>query len=150
MQFSNTKEDGLESIIVNWLVNQNDYEQGTNADYNRDYAIDETRLFRFLQDTQLEALEKLGVFKTDMKKKQFLNRLQGEIAKRGVIDVLRNGVKVYPANLIMFYLTPTENNAKARIISCLQQGFQRIHLLELTNQNKLAKQDQILQIDFLT
>ena len=107
MQFSNTKEDGLESIIVNWLVNQNDYEQGTNVDYNRDYAIDETRLFRFLQDTQPDALEKLGVFKTDIKKKQFLNRLQGEIAKRGVIDVLRNGVKVYPANLIMFYLTPT-------------------------------------------
>lgn len=104
MQFSNTKEDGLESIIVNWLVNQNDYEQGTNIDYNRDYAIDETRLFRFLQDTQPDALEKLGVFKTDIKKKQFLNRLQGEIAKRGVIDVLRNGVKVYPANLIMFYL----------------------------------------------
>lgn len=114
MQFSNTKEDGLESIIVNWLVNQNDYEQGTNIDYNRDYAIDETRLFRFLQDTQPDALEKLGVFKTDIKKKQFLNRLQGEIAKRGVIDVLRNGVKVYPANLIMFYLTPTENNAKAK------------------------------------
>lgn len=63
MQFSNTKEDGLESIIVNWLVNQNDYEQGTNIDYNRDYAIDETRLFRFLQDTQPDALEKLGVFK---------------------------------------------------------------------------------------
>ena len=83
MQFSNTKEDGLESIIVNWLVNQNDYEQGTNIDYNRDYAIDETRLFRFLQDTQPDALEKLGVFKTDIKKKQFLNRLQGEIAKRG-------------------------------------------------------------------
>lgn len=99
MQFSNTKEDGLESIIVNWLVNQNDYEQGTNIDYNRDYAIDETRLFRFLQDTQPDALEKLGVFKTDIKKKQFLNRLQGEIAKRGVIDVLRNGVKVYPANI---------------------------------------------------
>ena len=70
MQFSNTKEDGLESIIVNWLVNQNDYEQGTNVDYNRDYAIDETRLFRFLQDTQPDALEKLGVFKTDIKKSE--------------------------------------------------------------------------------
>lgn len=32
MQFSNTKEDGLETIIVNWLVMQNGYEQGTNAD----------------------------------------------------------------------------------------------------------------------
>lgn len=35
MQFSNTKEDGLETIIVDWLVNQNGYEQGINADYNK-------------------------------------------------------------------------------------------------------------------
>lgn len=114
MAFTNTKENGLESLIVKWLVEHNDYEQGSNADYNRDYAIDETRLLRFLQDTQPDALDKLGVFKADMKKKQFLIRLQGEIAKRGIIDVLRNGVKVYPANLIMFYLTPTENNTKAK------------------------------------
>lgn len=114
MAFTNTKENGLESLIVKWLVEHNGYEQGTNADYNRDYAIDETRLLRFLQDTQPDALDKLGVFKADMKKKQFLIRLQGEIAKRGIIDVLRNGVKVYPASLIMFYLTPTENNTKAK------------------------------------
>lgn len=114
MSFTNTKESGLESLIVKWLVDHNDYEQGTNADYNRDYAVDETRLFRFLQDTQPDSLAKLGVFKSEMKKRQFLNRLQGEIAKRGIIDVLRNGVKVYPASLIMFYLTPTENNAKAK------------------------------------
>lgn len=116
MSFTNTKESGLESLIVKWLVDQNDYEQGTNADYNRDYAVDETRLFRFLQDTQPDSLAKLGVFKSEMKKRQFLNRLQGEIAKRGIIDVLRNGVKVYPASLIMFYLTPTENNAKAKVM----------------------------------
>lgn len=114
MSFTNTKESGLESLIVKWLVDQSGYEQGTNADYNRDYAIDETRLFRFLQDTQPDSLTKLGVFRSEMKKQQFLNRLQGEIAKRGIIDVLRNGVKVYPASLIMFYLTPTENNVKAK------------------------------------
>lgn len=116
MAFTNTKESGLEALIVKWLVDQNGYEQGTNADYNREYAVDEVRLFRFLQDTQPEALDKLGVFKSDLKKKQFLNRLQGEIAKRGIIDVLRNGVKIYPANLIMFYLTPTENNSKAKLM----------------------------------
>lgn len=114
MAFTNTKESGLEALIVKWMVEQNGYEQGTNVDYNREYAVDETRLFRFLQDTQPDALEKLGVFKSALKKKQFLNRLQGEIAKRGIIDVLRNGVKIYPANLIMFYLTPTENNTKAK------------------------------------
>lgn len=114
MVFTNTRENGLESLIVKWLVEQNDYEQGENADYNREYAIDETRLLRFLQETQPDEMDKLGVFKTDIKKKQFLNRLQGELAKRGIIDVLRNGIKVYPADLIMFYLIPSENNTKAK------------------------------------
>lgn len=116
MAFTNTKESGLESLIVKWLVEQNGYEEGTNADYNKEYAVDETRLFRFLGDTQPREMDKLGVFKSDAKKRQFLNRLSGEIAKRGIIDVLRNGVKVYPADLIMFYLTPTENNEQARIM----------------------------------
>ena len=116
MAFTNTKESGLESLIVQWLVEQNGYEEGSNDDYNKEYAVDETRLFRFLQDTQSDEMDKLGVFNSDAKKRQFLNRLSGEIAKRGIIDVLRNGVKVYPADLIMFYLTPTENNEQARIM----------------------------------
>ena len=114
MAFTNTKENGLESLIVKWLVEQNGYEQGANADYNKEYAIDEMRLFRFLQDTQPAQMEKLGVFHSDQKKRQFLNRLQGELSKRGIIDVLRNGIKVYPVDLIMFYLTPTEGNDKAK------------------------------------
>jgi type I restriction enzyme R subunit len=55
-------------------------------------------------------------FKSDLKRKQFLDRLQGEIAKRGIIDVLRNGIRAYPANLILFYLTPNEHNAKAKLL----------------------------------
>ena len=35
MAFTNTKEEGLESLIVDWLVQQNGYEQGTNEDYNK-------------------------------------------------------------------------------------------------------------------
>lgn len=112
--FTNTKENGLEALIVKWLVEQNGYEEGTNADYNKVYAIDETRLFRFLKDTQPTQMDKLGVFKSDQKKRQFLNRLQGELSKRGIIDVLRNGIKIYPVDLIMFYLTPSENNIKAK------------------------------------
>ncbi len=114
MVFTNTKESGLEALIVKWLVEQNGYEEGTNADYNKEYAIDETRLFRFLQDTQPSQMGKLGVFQSEQKKRQFLNRLQGELVKRGIVDVLRNGIKIYPVDLIMFYLTPTENNEKAR------------------------------------
>jgi type I restriction enzyme R subunit len=116
MIFTNTKESGLETLIVNWLVEKNKYEEGKNVDYNKSHAVDETRLFRFLQDTQPREMDMLGVFKSDTKKRQFLNRLSGEIAKRGIIDVLRKGVKVYPADLIMFYMTPTENNIQAKIM----------------------------------
>ena len=93
--FTNTRESGLEALIVRWLIENNDYEEGSNADYNKEYVIDETRLFHFLQDTQPERMDKLGVFKSEQKKRQFLNRLQGEITKHGVIGVLHNGIKVY-------------------------------------------------------
>lgn len=37
---------------------------------------------------------------------QFLARVRDEITKRGIVDVLRKGIKAYPASLIMFYMTP--------------------------------------------
>lgn len=114
MRFTDTKESGLETLIVKWLVEHNGYEEGSNTDYNKEYAVDEMRLFRFLKKSQPDEMDKLGVFVNEQKKRNFLNRLQGELAKRGVIDVLRNGVKVYPADLIMFYLTPNENNQTAK------------------------------------
>ena len=138
MPFTNIKESGLEALIVKWLVERNGYEQGDSSDYNREYAVDESRLFRFLRDTQPEAMDRLGVEKSEIKRKQFLNRLQGEIAKRGIIDVLRNGIKVYPVDLIMFYLTPTENNEKSK--EMFQKNiFSVIRQLQFSNDNtKLA------------
>lgn len=112
--FTNTKENGLETLIVNWLVEHNGYEEGSNADYNKEYAIDETRLFRFLKTTQPEQFDLLDIEQSEQKRRSFLNRLQSELAKRGIIDVLRNGIQVYPADVILFYLTPSENNLKAQ------------------------------------
>ncbi|NLB61312.1 MAG: type I restriction endonuclease subunit R, partial [Clostridiales bacterium] len=111
---TNLKESGFETLIVNHLVTQNGFEQGENYDFNREYAVDETRLFRFLESTQPKQYQQLGINQSELKRNGFLNRLSGEIAKRGIIDVLRNGVKIYPANLVMFYMTPSEKNAQAK------------------------------------
>ena len=112
--FTNIKENGFEELIVKWLVEHNGYEEGSNSDYNKEYTVDEKQLLQFLQDTQHLQISELGVLQSEQKKRQFLNRLQLEISKRGIIDVLRNGIKIYPIELIMFYLTPTENNVKAK------------------------------------
>ena len=113
MPFTNTKESGLESLIVKWLVEQNHYEQGHSHDYSMEYALDTVRLLRFLKDTQPESVEKLQLETQPLKRAQFLSRVRDEITKRGIIDVLRKGVKVYPASLVLFYMTPSVNNPSA-------------------------------------
>lgn len=75
---SNTKENGFETLIVNWLVNENGYEQGTNADYNQEYAIDEERLFRYLQSTQPRDLAELRILDTPAEKKKVSGEAQSE------------------------------------------------------------------------
>ena len=79
--FSNTKESGLESLIVKWLVEQNHYEQGHSHDYSMEYALDTARLLRFLKDTQPEAVEKLQLETHPLKRAQFLSRVRDEITK---------------------------------------------------------------------
>ncbi len=37
---TDTSEKGLETLIVDSLVNEAKYRQGTNEDYGRDHAID--------------------------------------------------------------------------------------------------------------
>ena len=99
--FTNTKESGLESLIVKWLVEQNGYEQGKSTDYDKGYALEPSRLIRFLKATQPDGVAKLQLETSAQKREQFLSRVRDEITKRGIIDVLRKGIKAYPASLIV-------------------------------------------------
>jgi type I restriction enzyme, R subunit len=75
------------------------------------------QLFAFLIATQPDEYQKLGVVdyknKQGMARRKFLARLQGEIARRGVIDVLRHGIKYGALSFDLFYGTPSPENAKA-------------------------------------
>lgn len=110
---SNTQENGLESLIVNWLVNENHYEQGTNDDYNQEHVIDEVRLFRFLNDTQPEYMKELRIQETSVEKKRFLDRLSKKLADSGVVDILRKGFKYKHRKLDMYMVFPSEGNLAA-------------------------------------
>ncbi len=111
---TNTKEDGLESLIVDYLVNGNHYERGTNSDYNKEFALDETRLFRFMVRTQSDKLETLHIQDSDLQRNKFLNKLKQELADRGIIDVLRKGMRYLHSRLDFYYVTPSPDNYKAK------------------------------------
>ena len=110
---TDTTEKGLESLIVQSLVNEAGYIQGGPQDYDREHAVDLAKLLQFLAATQPDAYEALGIDEEGPKRTQFLHRLQGEIAKRGVVEVLRGGIKHGPAHVDLFYGTPTPGNVKA-------------------------------------
>jgi type I restriction enzyme R subunit len=148
MPVTNTKEVGLEDIIVASLVSEACYKQGQNADYDRDHAIDVTRLMRFLQDTQPQKVEILGIGKEGVKRTQFLHRLQGEIAKSGVIHILRKGYKYYPVTLDMFYAAPSKENLKAQK-QYEQNIFSVTRQLQYSNDNTKLALDLVLFINGL-
>ncbi len=137
---SNVKEEGFETIIVKHLTEVNGYEEGSNIDYNKSYAVDEKRLLRFLEATQPEKLEKLGI-EIEANKIKFLNRLQGEIAKNGVIDIFRNGFKIYPVTLDMYCMMPSENNSNAR-------AMYEKNIFSVTRQLQYSKDSSRLALDF--
>ncbi|MCC6206092.1 MAG: type I restriction endonuclease subunit R, partial [Hyphomicrobiales bacterium] len=67
----------------------------------------------FLSDTQPHVLDALDLDHDSPTRRKFLARLQGEVTKRGTIDVLRHGIKHGAHDIALFYGTPSAGNAKA-------------------------------------
>ena len=93
---------------VGWIA-------GDAADYDRGHCLDLAQLTEFLRFTQPAAAKALQLGEDTPVRRKFLARLEGEITKRGTIDLLRNGVKHGPHHLDLFYGTPSPNNEKAKV-----------------------------------
>ena len=110
---TDTSEKGLESLIISALTSEAGYVPGDPNDYDRAHAVNIPKLLAFLQATQPTVVEQCDLTNECPKRLQFLSRLQGEIAKRGVVDVLRKGIKHGPMSVDLFYGTPSPGNTKA-------------------------------------
>ncbi|MCY3606227.1 MAG: type I restriction endonuclease subunit R [Gammaproteobacteria bacterium] len=87
---------------------------GNWRDYDREYCVDLVQLAAFLHATQPDAAESLLLYEDSPVRRGFLARLQGQIATRGTIDVLRKGIKHKVHELDLFYSTPSADNEKAQ------------------------------------
>ena len=144
MKPTDTSEKGLESIIVASLVEEAGYVQGDPQDYDREHAVDRANLLQFLSVTQPDTYEALGIGEeggsSNPRRTQFLHRLQGEIAKRGVVDVLRGGIKHGPAHVDLFYGTPTPGNVK------MAERF-AANIFSVTRQLRYSRNETALSLD---
>lgn len=109
-----TSETGLEKIIVDWLRDKNGYEQATPHDYNKDFALVDTWVERFVVATQPDKVEQSMCFASPSERMKFFTRLANEITKRGVVDVLRKGYKFNGSTFDLYYPLPSDLNPSAK------------------------------------
>lgn len=109
---TDTSEKGLEALIASSMV-ETSWIAGNPKNYNREYAIDLVELQAFLIATQEKVLASIDLENDSPTRHKFLARLQGEITKRGTIDIMRKGIKHGPTEITLFYGTPSPGNTKA-------------------------------------
>jgi type I restriction enzyme R subunit len=133
MSHTDTTERGLEELIVRSMTGRTDvlvpahvatetsvplaggtgWLLGDANHYDREYCVDLVQLRGFFMATQENVLESLELDTDGPTRRKFLARLQGEITKRGTIDILRHGIKHGPHHIDLFYGTPSPGNEKA-------------------------------------
>jgi type I restriction enzyme, R subunit len=86
---------------------------GSPEDYDREWCVDLVQLRAFLRATQPKLAEALDLDNDSPTRRKFLSRLQGEISRRGTIDVLRHGIKHEAYGIDLFYGTPSAGNETA-------------------------------------
>jgi type I restriction enzyme R subunit len=129
---TDTSEKGLEALIESHLCSEQvKYEKAFSTDYDRSLCINKKQLFRFLEATQPEKLETLKKRGED----KFLKRLSNQIRKRGIIDVLRKGVKDLDLTVYLYYKKPTSQLNKRAIARYEQNIFAVCRQLYFSNSN---------------
>jgi type I restriction enzyme, R subunit len=125
---TDTSERGLERLICKGLTGSpcdpggpppaptggSGWICGAPEDYDREYCVDLVQLTAFLTATQPDLPEALSLTDDGPTRLKFLARLQGEITRRGTIDVLRKGIKHGAHDIDLFYGTPSPDNEKAK------------------------------------
>ncbi len=110
---TDTSECGLEDIIFAGMTGAG-WLPGSSGDYDRESCVDLSQLSAFLRDTQPDAAEALALDSDNITRQRFLARLKRQVTDRGVVEVLRNGIRHGQHNITFFYATPSAGNQSAK------------------------------------
>ena len=138
---TDTTEKGLESLIVRAMTGRTDLLWPPHVDtesavpvaggtgwligdprhYDRAFCVDLVQLRGFLEATQPKLAEALSLASDGPTRREFLARLEKEVGKRGVVDVLRKGIDHGPHHIDLFYATPSPGNERAAELHSLNR-----------------------------
>lgn len=111
------KEQVLQDHLIDQLVAGEGYERcDPVTDYDRALAMDKALVLRFIQDTQPEEWEKLTAHYTGAAEESFFTQLSKALKDRGLLDVLRQGIKIVPGiKFSLCYFRPASGLEPKRV-----------------------------------
>lgn len=111
MAFTDTSERGFQKYIVKELVGKNRFVESVSTDFDKAFCINPVQLWAFIKATQPDAYEIIQ----RKGERAFLVRLDKKIQDKGIIEVLRKGVKHFDKTVNLFYRQPSSSyNLKDR------------------------------------
>lgn len=103
------KEKDFENHIESSLI-RNGYVKGNASNYDKVSGLDIESLFDFLEATQKEKIDLMRKHHKAKYKEDFIKRLDNEIQKRGLLDILRHGISVFQIGIIkLAYFKPNSS-----------------------------------------
>lgn len=117
------------------------YEPGDPTDFDREFAIDREKFWRFLELTQPDELNKLRT--RSNWQRLVLERLNRKIQRDGIVKVLKSGLHIDDAYLTLLYSLPYNT-----INPEVTQNFQN-NIFSVTRQVHYAEQNPALSVDMV-
>lgn len=141
------KETNLEESIENFLVSSG-YEQGVSQEFDLQYCLFSEDLFRFLEVTQKDKMDEFKETRGSSWKKAFLDLIDSNIKKRGLIDVLRHGIEdaMVDGTFDLIYYKPNSNLNKSDFEKYSENIFKVTRQLKYSTKNNNTL-DMVLSIN---
>ena len=102
MKTTDMSEPGFQKFIAEYLTQINGYQETKPGDYNKEFCVNTAQLFEFIEKTQEDAYELIK----KRGERGFLARLDRRIKDRGIVEVLRKGIKHFDKTVRVFYTQP--------------------------------------------
>ncbi|MES9994006.1 MAG: DEAD/DEAH box helicase family protein [Candidatus Thiodiazotropha sp.] len=111
------KEQVLQDHLIDQLVSGESYERrDATTDYDCTLAMDKELVLRFIKTTQSADWEKLSSHYTAAAEDTFFTQLAKALKDRGLLDVLRQGIKIVPGiKFALCYFRPASGLEPKRV-----------------------------------
>lgn len=91
---------------IEYALLKSGYIKGNPKEYNRELAMDTAEVLKFIQETQPHEWELLSKRHGSMVEDNFFRRLDNELKRRGMLDVLRHGIDDTGVSFKLSYFKP--------------------------------------------